>query len=164
MTAHNDQAECPSASMTVGKPPLPLTILPFSPGPFSNRESEVVDLDGQPVAIVHKEDPAVRQADAQLLAASWDLFVALREYVLADQCAHAPDREEVAARLEEEFEDSQTPAVPLMQSRSHSSFIPSTQTSGSRTPIRARPVYPPASSLYCHPEQSFWRCSPRMVV
>ena len=93
MTAHSDKAECPSASMTVGKPPLPLTILPFSPGPFSNRESEVVDLDGQPVAIVHKEDPAVRQADAQLLAASWDLFVALREYVLADQCVHAPARD-----------------------------------------------------------------------
>ena len=74
MTAHSDKAECPSATMNVGKPPLPLTILPFSPGPFSNQEGKVLDLAGEPVAVVHKEDSAVRQADAQLLAASWYLW------------------------------------------------------------------------------------------
>jgi len=98
--SEHDQAECPSATMTVGKPPLPLTILPFSPGPFINQEGKVLDLAGEPVAVVHKEDPAVRQADAQLLAASWDLFVSLREYVLADQCVHAPDRD-LEAELEQ---------------------------------------------------------------
>src|SRR6266704_5546017 len=38
-------------------------------------------------------------------------------------------------------------------------FVPA-----SRTPIRARPIYPPASSRHCHPEQRLlWRPT-RMVV
>ena len=49
-------------------------------------------------------------------------------------------------------------------SRVHMHSASATQTSVSRTPIRSRPVDPPACALYCHPEQSLWWCPSRMVV